>query len=74
MRDSAKADDESKPESAGGGQSAKGGEVGDVGDVVGYVAPLLTKVGNVRNLLAGDGGTVTDADPTALDPHQSSPL
>jgi hypothetical protein len=71
MRDSAKADDESKPESAGGGQSAKGGEVGDV---VGYVAPLLTKVGNVRNLLAGDGGTVTDADPTALDPHQSSPL
>ena len=38
-----------------------------------YVPPRLTKVGNVRELLAGDGGTVTDIDPTAFDPHQSSP-
>ena len=35
-----------------------------------YVPPRLTKVGNVRELLAGDGGTQTDADPSAIDNQQ----
>jgi hypothetical protein len=35
-----------------------------------YVPPRLTKVGNVRELLAGDGGTQTDADPSAADLQQ----
>jgi hypothetical protein len=38
-----------------------------------YDPPRLTRVGNVRDLLAGDGGTVQDMDPTAGDPQQSSP-
>ena len=37
-----------------------------------YLPPRLTRVGNVRELLAGDGGSVTDADPSAID-LQSSP-
>jgi hypothetical protein len=32
-----------------------------------YVPPRLTKVGNIRDLLAGNGGTQPDADPTAID-------
>lgn len=35
-----------------------------------YQPPSLTKVGNVRELLAGNGGTVTDADPTSLEGQQ----
>jgi hypothetical protein len=37
-----------------------------------YEPPSLTKVGNVRELLAGEGGTVTDIDPDA-GPLQASP-
>ena len=40
---------------------------------VGYERLILTRVGNVRELLAGDGGTVADIDPTAEPPLQSSP-
>ncbi len=43
-----------------------------LGEPVGYERPTLTKVGNVRELLAGDGGTVTDLDTSAEEP-QSSP-
>jgi hypothetical protein len=37
-----------------------------------YVPPRLTRVGNVRELLAGVTGTVPDTDPGAID-NQSSP-
>jgi hypothetical protein len=33
----------------------------------GYEPPRLTRVGNVRDLLAGNGGTSADSDPTADD-------
>jgi len=33
----------------------------------GYEPPVLVKVGNVRELLAGEAGTVPDADPLAID-------
>ena len=35
-----------------------------------YVPPRLTKVGNVRELLAGEGGTQPDADPSTIDLQQ----
>jgi hypothetical protein len=38
----------------------------------GYQPPHLTRIGNVRDLLAGQGGTVPDGDPTAID-NQSTP-
>jgi hypothetical protein len=38
----------------------------------GYLPPSLKKVGNVRDLLAGDTGTVDDMDPTG-EPLRSSP-
>jgi hypothetical protein len=38
----------------------------------GYQPPHLTRIGNVRDLLAGGGGTVPDADPTAIE-DQSTP-
>jgi hypothetical protein len=34
---------------------------------IAYLPPRLTRVGNVRALLAGDGGSVADLDPTAED-------
>ena len=39
---------------------------------VGYVPPRLTRVGNVRELLAGVSGSVPDMDPSAID-NQASP-
>jgi hypothetical protein len=38
----------------------------------GYEPPRLTKVGNVRELLAGEGGTQPDIDPSALDLQQGT--
>jgi hypothetical protein len=29
-----------------------------------YEAPRLTRIGNVRELLAGDSGSITDVDPS----------
>jgi hypothetical protein len=36
-----------------------------------YEAPKVTRIGNARDLLAGDGGSVTDVDPAALEPQQA---
>jgi hypothetical protein len=38
-----------------------------------YEAPKLTKVGNVRELLAGDGGSQPDVQPNPNDPQQAGP-
>jgi hypothetical protein len=64
MRDRATAEAETKPEPAAGSERLAPS---------GYVPPRLTKVGNVRDLLAGEGGTVADIDPTSGNPQQSSP-
>jgi hypothetical protein len=42
-------------------------------DVIPYEPPKVTALGNVRDLLAGAEGTVTDADPSDPDfPNQAS--
>ena len=64
MRDSAMAVDDAKAEVAATSEQPATSS---------YVAPRLTKVGNVRDLLAGQGGTIPETDPTAFDPQQSSP-
>jgi hypothetical protein len=36
-----------------------------------YESPMLTKLGNVRELLAGDGGTSPDVQINPNDPQQA---
>jgi hypothetical protein len=36
-----------------------------------YESPKLIKLGNVRELLAGDGGTAPDVQPNPNDPQQA---
>ena len=48
-------------------------EIAEAAAPVRYERPTLTKVGNVRELLAGEGGTVADVDPTLGSPLQASP-
>jgi hypothetical protein len=36
-----------------------------------YEPPKLTRIGNARELLAGEGGSVTDVQPGPLEPQQA---
>jgi hypothetical protein len=36
-----------------------------------YESPKLTKLGNVRELLAGEGGTTPDGEPNPNDPFMA---
>ncbi len=60
---------------ASAGDDTKHGPAGESGPTANdaYVPPRLTKVGNVRELLAGEGGTIPETDPSAFDPQKSSP-
>ena len=60
------------------GHAAGGSEGGQQGSKEGssrtpYEAPKLTRLGNARELLAGNAGSATDQSPPARLPNQPGP-